>query len=75
MADPQQGPDADKENPSKTGHLQTAGRRENAAQPLSQAGENAGADRYPSTRVDDGAGRSFEPKIRNETAPEDNQAD
>ena len=35
---------------------------------MSQAGDNAGADRYPSTRNDDGLERSFEPKVRNETA-------
>ena len=69
MADPRQGPDANAENPSKTGHLQTPGRDENAAQPLNQAGDNEGADRYPSTRADDGLERSFEPKVRNETAP------
>lgn len=44
--------------------LQTDGRRENAAQPLDAAKKNAGADRYP-----DADNRSFEPKVRNETAP------
>ena len=46
------------------GHLQTPGRKENDAQPLDAAKENAGAARYP-----DAENRSFEPKVRNETAP------
>ena len=69
MADERAGQEIDKGNPSKDGRLQTAGRKENAAQPLSAAEDNAGADRYPPTRADDGLERSFEPKVRNETAP------
>lgn len=57
MTDQAARPQPDKDNPSKPGHVQTAGRKENAAQPLSAAGDNAGADRYPSTRADDGLER------------------
>lgn len=66
MADERAGQEIDAENTSKEGRLQTAGRKENAAQPLSAADDNAGADRYPDA---DDETRSFEPKTRNETAP------
>lgn len=69
MADERAGRETDKDNPSKTGHVQTTGRQENAAQPLNAADDNGGPERYPSTRADDGLERSFEPKVRNETAP------
>lgn len=61
--------------------LQTPGRQDNAAQPLNAAERNAGSERYPSVdqheavertgRSGEASGerRSFEPKIRNETAP------
>lgn len=65
--------------------LQSEGRKENAAQPLSAAPDNAGAERYPSVDQHDAVERtgragavsgehpSFQPggetKIRNETAP------
>jgi hypothetical protein len=73
MADERAGRETDKENPSKTGRLQTAGREENAAQPLDAADDNGGPERYPSTRADDGLERSFEPKARDETAPSPNE--
>lgn len=64
---------ADEPQPSDQDKLQTEGRKDNAAQPLNQAKPNAGAERYPSVdRTDSikgGEGRSFEPKVRNETAP------
>jgi hypothetical protein len=65
MADEREGQEIDPRRAAKEGRLQTPGRRENAAQPLSAAKDNAGADRYPD--ADDP--RSFEPKTRNETAP------
>jgi hypothetical protein len=65
--------------------LQSEGRKENAAQPLNAAKDNAGAERYPSVDQHDAVERtgrgqavageqaSFQPggetKIRNETAP------
>jgi hypothetical protein len=69
MADERAGQEIEAKNTSTEGHLQTPGRKENAAQPLSAADDNAGAERYPSVRADDGLERSFEPKVRNETAP------
>jgi hypothetical protein len=54
--------------------LQSEGRRENAAQPL-DAAEGGKPERYPPTGADDAvkgeAGKSFEPRVRNETAPDD----
>jgi hypothetical protein len=73
MADERAGQGSDEESPAKTGHVQTSGRKENAAQPLNSAKDNDGAERYPSTRADDGIERSFEPRVRNETAPSPNQ--
>jgi hypothetical protein len=75
MADERAGREIDKDNPSKTGHVQTAGRKENAAQPLNAADDNGGAERYPPTRADDAIERSFEPKTRNETAPGEGRPD
>ncbi|MFN3511834.1 MAG: hypothetical protein ACK41C_02215 [Phenylobacterium sp.] len=63
MAEPRQDAETGKDR------LQSQGRDENAAQPLDAAADNAGAERYPPTRADDGLDRSFEPKVRNETAP------
>jgi hypothetical protein len=44
-------------------HIQTPGRKENAAQPLDAAKDNAGAQRYPPERKDDAVeeDRSFAP--------------
>jgi hypothetical protein len=53
--------------PNEPKDLQTPGRRENDAQPLDAAKDNAGAERYP-----DAENPSFEPKVRNETAPSTN---
>ena len=66
MADERAGQDIQGENPSTEGQIQTSGRKENAAEPLNSAPDNAGADRYPDA---DEQSRSFEPKTRNETAP------
>ena len=67
MADEREGQDIDMDKAGKPGELQSPGRRENAAQPLTrESDKNAGADRYP----DAPGNRSFEPKVRNETAPE-----
>lgn len=40
-----------------TEKVQTKGRKENAAQPLNASRNRAGAERYPSTRRDDGIDR------------------
>ena len=81
MADEREGQGLHTGNPSQEGKVQTGGRQENAAQPLNAAPDNAGAERYPSVNQDEaaertgriaevtGEGRSFEPKVRNETAP------
>jgi len=67
MADEREGQDIDMDKTGKPGDLQSPGRELNAAQPLVREGDkNAGADRYP----DAPEGRSFEPKVRNETAPD-----
>ncbi|HEY9218457.1 MAG TPA: hypothetical protein VIO94_10440 [Phenylobacterium sp.] len=62
--------------------LQSEGRNDNAAQPLNASDNKQGGERYPSVDQHDavertgrdeavaGASRSFEPRIRNETAPE-----
>ena len=48
--------------------LNTDGRKANAAQPLNEAGDKGGAERYPPVRQDDsvqpGEGRSFQPAPR-----------
>ena len=60
--------------------LQSEGRNDNAAQPLNASDNKSGAERYPSVDQHDAVERtgrdeattgerSFEPKIRNETAP------
>jgi hypothetical protein len=56
--------------------LQSKGREANDAQPLNKmGGGKGGTERYPPARADDALetkpaeGRSFEPKVRNETAP------
>lgn len=61
----------DKDPVKEGGELQADGRKANAAQPLSAARDNEGAARYPDAEGDQANGepRSFEPKVRNETAP------
>lgn len=51
--------------------IQSDGREANAAQPLNKAGGGKGGpERYPPARSDDAVEpKSFEPKVRNETAP------
>jgi hypothetical protein len=54
--------------------INTDGRKANAAQPLNAAKDNAGAERYPSVRQDDGVEssnetRSFDPP-RNPNPPQ-----
>lgn len=82
MADEREGQELHTGNPSREGKVQTGGRQENAAKPLNTAPDDAGAERYPSVDQDEavertgraaevtGEDRSFEPKVRNETAPE-----
>ena len=65
MADEREGQEIDRKSPAKEGHLQTPGRKANAAQPLTAANDNDGAARYP-----DAKGAGNEPKVRNETTPE-----
>lgn len=65
----------DIKHPANEEQIQSEGRKDNAAQPLNAAPENAGAERYPSTKKDDaieGAGetRSFDPKRRNPAPPQ-----
>jgi hypothetical protein len=62
---------ADEPNGQEEGHLQTPGRKDNAAQPLSAAKDNAGPERYPATRKDDAIEtRSFDPKAKEQpTSP------
>ena len=64
-------------NHSDKDPLQSAGRKANAAHPLNKmGGEKGGPERYPPARADEalegrpGEGRSFEPKVRNQTAPD-----
>jgi hypothetical protein len=61
---------ADEPKTEEQGHLQTPGRKENAAQPLDAAKDNEGVERYPSTRKDDGIEtRSFDPKAKDKSQP------
>ncbi|MBL8774150.1 MAG: hypothetical protein JNK30_22370 [Phenylobacterium sp.] len=49
------------ERPADQDHIQTQGRKDNAALPLNAAPDNAGAERYPSVKKDDSVEpRSFE---------------
>jgi hypothetical protein len=69
MADEREGQDGDTRREAEKGKVQTAGRDDNAAQPLNAARDNAGPERYPPVRQDDaiertGLGeqfRSFDP--------------
>ena len=50
MADEREGQDLQGDAASSRDKLQTAGRRENAAQPLDAAESQGGPERYPETR-------------------------
>jgi hypothetical protein len=73
MADEREGQEGSTRRVANDDKVQTAGRKENDAQPLNAADDNGGPERYPSVRQDDavertgrteevtGEGRSFDP--------------
>jgi len=70
MADEREGQNNDTRREAREGRLQTAGRDDNAAQPLDAAPDHGGPERYPAARRDDaiegpseGEPRSFDPKV------------
>lgn len=50
MADEREGEELKGGSPANENKLQTQGREANAAQPLNEADDNGGAERYPETR-------------------------
>lgn len=86
MADEREGRFHDTKRVANEDRIQTAGRKENDAQPLNAADDEGGPERYPSVRQDDavertgrtgqvagGESRSFEPRPRQgagDTSPE-----
>jgi hypothetical protein len=62
MADEREGAEGDTRRVANDDKVQTAGRKDNAAQPLNAADNDEGPERYPSVRQDDAVEkRSFQP--------------
>ena len=58
MADPREGRPDDTRRVATEDQIQTAGRKDNAAQPLDAAPDEGGPERYPSVRQDDAVERT-----------------
>jgi hypothetical protein len=64
MADEREGQEIRPGGAASRDKVQTAGREANAAQPLNAAPDNAGPERYPPARRDDGVEPSGNPQPR-----------